>query len=458
MTTWSGGDPAPVSNWSDCDPDPSSDWSQCFGSVYTVTPAASSVPAGTPVTITAQLVDLGGNPIREAGHVVTWSKTGAGGSFASATSITDVNGQAQVAFTVGTTAGEVQTVRGTDEGGRTGVTGNITVAASGADHLVLITGPDATATGDVVLATQPVLHVVDAFGNLVTSSSAAITATPDVGSVTGGVVNAVAGVVTYAALTFVDIPLVKAGNRILTFSGAGLGSAVASAVFVKLGNDMVAWYKDDPDNTLDGSSPPHLLTAYDRTGHGNSLASTGTILRQASLQNAKPGFDFSTAGANYLANLTVGVQGSFTWFGVFKVTAGATYQDLFDVLVVPTTWLFWDQPTNKWQLGDQLAGSAVAGSYVTMVVYYANVAGNVQVTVRVNGAQIFQHNLTSPGSTMFGSPGFPSNQVYPQFRRPPSSFPFTGQLMEYGWYSITKIGSGTETALEAYLRAAYATW
>ena len=71
---------------------------------YVVTSSSYTPAAGTSVTISAQLADQYGNAVKTSGIVVTWSKTGAGGSFATGTSTTNTNGIATVLFTTGTAA------------------------------------------------------------------------------------------------------------------------------------------------------------------------------------------------------------------------------------------------------------------------------------------------------------------------------------------------------------------
>jgi hypothetical protein len=324
-----------------------------------------------------------------------------------------------------------------------------------ATRLEIVRQP-AGAVGGAAFATQPIVRVVDAIGNLVTSPAVNVTATPSGGATIGGtVVATVNGVATFVNLGFADTPLTTAPSRTLTFSSPGLAS-VDSALFVAaLGNDMIGWYRaDDAANTFDGAG--HLATTYDRTGHGNVLAATGVIQKVAAILNGKDGFDFSTAGANYLSDITIGVQGSFTWFGVFKITAGATYQNLFDTAALPTTWFFWDQPGNGWQVGDRIAGVGVAGAYVTMVIHYINLGAQVQVVVRVNGAGLMNTFLTAPGGLIPGAAGVPANKTFQSFHRNPAQYPFTSRILEWGFYSLSK--NGAEGALEAYLRAQYATW
>ena len=84
------------------------------------------------MTITAQLADSANNAVPVAGTVVTWSKSGTGGSFSAATSTTNASGIATVTFTVGTTNGTVYTAIATSPGGITGTSSNITVTAPAA--------------------------------------------------------------------------------------------------------------------------------------------------------------------------------------------------------------------------------------------------------------------------------------------------------------------------------------
>ena len=72
------------------------------------------------ITVSAQLTDATGNPLNVFGQVVTWSKTGAGGSFASATTTTNNIGIATVSFTTGTIAGATYTFTATDASAHSG--------------------------------------------------------------------------------------------------------------------------------------------------------------------------------------------------------------------------------------------------------------------------------------------------------------------------------------------------
>src|SRR5262249_53516109 len=104
---------------------------------YLVTSSDNSPVAGAAVTITAQLADSNGNPVSTAGKTVTWTKTGAGGSFATGTSTTSASGVATVSFTTGATAGTTYTATATDNTALTGTSGNITTVAGGATKYVV---------------------------------------------------------------------------------------------------------------------------------------------------------------------------------------------------------------------------------------------------------------------------------------------------------------------------------
>lgn len=93
---------------------------------YLVTASTTAPLQGSAVTITAQLADAGNNAVATAGKTVTWTKSGANGRFAAATSPTDANGIATVVFTSHTVAGTATTVTATDNTSLTGTSATIT--------------------------------------------------------------------------------------------------------------------------------------------------------------------------------------------------------------------------------------------------------------------------------------------------------------------------------------------
>jgi adhesin/invasin len=93
---------------------------------YSVTTSSQDPLAGTGVTIRAQLTDSYGNAVATPGVTVTWSNTGAGGSFGSPASASNSSGVATVTFTTGAVRGVTYTATATDADGRTGTSPAIT--------------------------------------------------------------------------------------------------------------------------------------------------------------------------------------------------------------------------------------------------------------------------------------------------------------------------------------------
>ena len=81
---------------------------------YVVTSSSYNPVAGTAVTITAQLADQYNNAVATSGIAVTFTKTGAGGTFgAPHPATTNASGVATITFTTATTVGTAYTVTAT---------------------------------------------------------------------------------------------------------------------------------------------------------------------------------------------------------------------------------------------------------------------------------------------------------------------------------------------------------
>jgi hypothetical protein len=124
----------------------STDNTVALGNTFLVTSSNYTPVPGAAVTITAQLANSAGTAIATSGVVVTWSSTGTGGSFSSATSTTNASGIATVTFTVSATTGTVHTVTATG-GGFTGTSSNITVSAIANAAVITITTSAPTPPG-----------------------------------------------------------------------------------------------------------------------------------------------------------------------------------------------------------------------------------------------------------------------------------------------------------------------
>ncbi len=200
---------------------------------YLVTSDSYGPVAGTAVTISAQLADVYNNPVHTAGIVVTWSKTGAGGFFATPTSSTNASGIATVVFTTGPIAGAVYTVTGTDAASLTGTSTNITTTFGPLHHLLVTGLPQATTSG--------------------TPQSVTVTAQ----DINGNTVTDYTGVVRFTSSstsTSIDGSLVGSGIT-YTFDGKELGTRIFSATFNE--NTPVA---DPFYSTLTVEDTTHSLT------------------------------------------------------------------------------------------------------------------------------------------------------------------------------------------------------
>ncbi len=105
-----------------------------------------------------------------------------------------------------------------------------TLLPGAATKLLVATQPTAPAVNGGALAAQPKVNVTDQYGNIVTSSSASVTAAVGAGSWTmGGTtsVNAASGVATFAGLTATSASLVNGAT--ITFTSGSLTSATSAS-------------------------------------------------------------------------------------------------------------------------------------------------------------------------------------------------------------------------------------
>src|SRR5262249_52949231 len=123
--------------------------------------AATSIPSGTTLPLTAAVFNAGGGAINQ--QTLTWSSSDRSIADVSASGVvTGIHtGTAQITATAGTVQSPSVVV---------------TVTPGAASQLAIRAQPAGAASG-AALATQPVVEIRDAAGNLVTSSTAVVTAT-----------------------------------------------------------------------------------------------------------------------------------------------------------------------------------------------------------------------------------------------------------------------------------------
>jgi hypothetical protein len=291
-------------------------------SKYVVTPATTSPVVGSQVLITAQLTDQYNNPVSTAGRIVSWTKSDVNGSFSTATSTTNASGVATVTFTAHSVVSTNTTITATDNNStpRTGTTATnlITVAPGAASTLFVSTQPVGGASG-AALATQPIIHIRDASGNLVNTATNTVTLTVSGGTISGTTsVAAVGGVATFSGLTFDGL---VGTNYQFTFASSGLTSATSNNVTVTLGAASKLVVSTSPTAGTSGSalSPQPVVQVQDPGGNvvtsdnatqvtmtssGGTLSGTTTVTASSGTATFTGVTLTGTPGATYTLTFT----------------------------------------------------------------------------------------------------------------------------------------------------------
>ena len=318
--------------------------------ISAVSTTTQSAPAGTAVTAppSVRVTDAGGNPV--SGVSVTFAVASGGGSTnpASGSSVsTNASGLATLtSWTLGTTAG-ANSVTAT-AAGLTGspVTFNATGTVGTPTQLVITSQPSSTATSGAAFAAQPVLELRDANGNVVTTSTLAVTAARASGSATLGgtvTVNAVNGVATFTNLSFGGL---GTGAHTLTFTttspaltitsgtitvNAGAASTIASASATTQTATAGSAVSAPPSvlvTDAGGNPVSGVSVTFDvASGGGSTSPTSGTSVSTnasglAILTSWTLG---TTAGANSVTATAAGLTGSPVTFNATG-TAGAPTQ------------------------------------------------------------------------------------------------------------------------------------
>lgn len=239
------------------------------------------------------------------------------------------------------------------------------------------------------------------------------------------------------------------------------GSSASPAALTDLTN-LVAWFSADYVSNTVAANTGIITKFADKSGGGRDFTpGTGTIIKRYSALAGSPVADF-VAGLSAVSSITLPLQGSMTFFGVFKVVSSTHYQNLFKPSGTPVQpsdmHLYWDQPSGKWQVDGALAGSSVAGTYHTVLIHFYNTGSVMHFKVRQDGAQILGDTASTNGSNPVpGSVGTPTNfGMNLMLDSVANNLPFISQIAEWGFYGVSK--DGTEATLEQYLRAKYGTW
>jgi len=179
----------------------------------------------------ARLRDAFGNPVISQNVTVTLQT---GNFTGNSTSIvaTDSTGNATFSNLVCTTAGFYNLSFAS--GNLSRVTNGFNIFASAGTSLALVNTLQTTAQAGVALSPQPIVQIRDTFGNNATQSGVTITVASLPVGISGGNTSVLTngnGTATYSGLFLTE----AVGNRTLTFSAAGLTSAVSPEIDLTAG-------------------------------------------------------------------------------------------------------------------------------------------------------------------------------------------------------------------------------
>ncbi len=203
---------------------------------YLVTVSSQNPKKGTSITITAQLADVNGNSVSEAGRLVSWSElNGNSGTFSSSTSTTDGDGIATIEFTVANSVGVTTQITASGSGGLFGTSPEITTVDAIPTQLVFVQDPSGSTTeAGQPFAQQPIIEIQDADGNRVESASVLVSLSLESGSgeLRGEIeLQAVNGLATFSGL---NIDLVG-NDKVILAESEGLTSTSSGQFAISVG-------------------------------------------------------------------------------------------------------------------------------------------------------------------------------------------------------------------------------
>jgi len=168
------------------------------------------------------------------------------------------------------------TLTATTSGLTSAVSASFTIAAGPASRLSFTSSPSSSISS-TTFSTQPAVAVLDAFGNTITTSTAAVTlalTTPGGAtlSCTANPKTAVAGVAAFAGCR-VD----KAGTYTLTASATGLASGVSSSFTISAGSAAKVVFTTSPGASVHGVAFPTQPVVQIQDAAGNRVSTSALV-------------------------------------------------------------------------------------------------------------------------------------------------------------------------------------
>ena len=282
------------------------------------TPQSAAVTTAFAAPLAAIVRDAFSNPVSGATVTFASPSSGASGTFPG-----PVRTETKTTAATGIATSDALTANGvagsyTDTASVGGVATpalfSLTNTPGAATQLVIHTAPSTPDTAGVIFHTQPVIYVEDASGNVVTTSSALVTAARATGFGTGALqgttsVNAVAGVATFANLSYNVAETMR-----ITFSSGALTAPTTGDIAVAPGLPARVVLLQGPSNATAGVAISPAITAEIQDAFSNAITAGGTpitaslttgtgVLSGTQVQSTVAGTGIATFG-NLSINLT----------------------------------------------------------------------------------------------------------------------------------------------------------
>ncbi len=389
----------------------------------TTQPAATSV-SGAVLTRqpVVQLQDAAGNPVAQAGVVVTASVASGPGTLGGTQTVaTDGTGAAGFGNLALSGPAGAYTLRFTAPGLTEVVSATVTLTAGNATRLVLVTQPSVNAQSSIPLVQQPALQLRDANGNDVPQGGVLVAAAVSA----GGTITGADAVITNAAgrAVFPNLAISgPAGTYTLTFTSGALPPVVSNQITLGAGPTAKLSITTQPSAAAQSGVPfPQQPAIQLRDAANNAVTQAGIVVTASVASGAATlgGTLSATTDATGLATFTdlrlTGTagphtlqfqSGSLTGVTSATITLGAGAAAALRITTQPSTSAqsgvpFATQPVVQVvdasgnpvaQAGTQVTASLASGS--------GTLGGTLTVTTGAGGAASYTDlSITGPAGT-----------------------------------------------------------
>ena len=226
-----------------------------------------SILAGNSITVYSITRDQGGNFKQNIAlnDAADWSLLNLTGGISS-TTLTPAGDRTSATFSSQVT-GTVQ-IEAFFDGLDLVPSGTITVLPRSPNSMVINQQPSATATAGELFGTQPVIHIKDQFGNLVTTDNET-EVTAEIATGKGTLSGTLTQTASSGVVSFTDLSLDKADTVVLRFTSSGLDVVSSNDIVVAPNVETTLTYLQQPTNTARNSAidPPVEVRLLDNFGN-----------------------------------------------------------------------------------------------------------------------------------------------------------------------------------------------